>query len=105
MKRCFITSALKALSILSILLLIFGIIWLRSSIVSLEYNISSLEKKKLHLMKENKGIVAEKARLLALERFENSDSRGFVFPDRVRVVYVKETTNKEPYKIMHSRRY
>lgn len=69
--------------------------------VGLEYKISSLEKKKAYLMKENKAIVAEKVRLIALERFENNESRGFVFPDRIRVVYVKETTHKEPYRISY----
>ncbi len=95
----------KFLSVFSIILLIFGIIWLRSNIMTLEYQISALEKKKVSLMKEHKVVMAEKARLLALERFENSQERGFVFPDRVRVVYVKEPANKEPYRVLHSRRY
>lgn len=91
----------KVFCILFIILLVFGIIWLRSNVVSLEYKISSFEKKKVQLMKENKAIVAEKVRLLALERFENNESRGFMFPDRIRVVYVKESMNKEPYRISH----
>jgi hypothetical protein len=95
----------KFFGIFSIILLIFGIIWLRSNILNLEYQISALEKKKLYLMKEHKVVLAEKARLLALERFENSQERGFVFPDRVRVVYVKEPVIKEPYRVLHSRRY
>ncbi|MFQ3574127.1 MAG: hypothetical protein SNJ53_05790 [Thermodesulfovibrionales bacterium] len=71
--------------------------------IGLEYKISSLEKKKIQLMKENKVIVAEKVRLLALERFENNETRGFVFPDRIRVVYVKEPSFKEPYRISHQK--
>lgn len=103
-KRDMVLLVVKFLSVFSIVLLIFGIVWLRSSIVNLEYTISKLEKTKTHLMKENKGIVAEKVKLLALERFERADQRGFVFPDRIRVIYVKENKSKEPYRVVHSKR-
>lgn len=93
----------KIFCFIFIILLVFGIVWLKSNVISLEYKISSLEKKKVQLMKENKVIIAQKARLLALERFENNEARGFVFPDRIRVVYIQESSLKEPYRISHQK--
>lgn len=95
-------SMLKPLSIAILLMSIFSIVWLRSSVVSLEYSISSLEKKKAVLMRDRKMFVAEKASLLSIERLEkiagnSTVNSGFVFPDRVKVVYVKKTNNDEPY--------
>ncbi len=94
---------LKPLSIAMLLLSIFSIVWLRSSFVSLEYSISSLEKKKSVLMKDRKMLAAERASLLSVERFEkvagnSTVNSGFVFPDRVKVVYVKKAKDNEPYR-------
>ncbi len=94
---------LKPLSIAMLLLSIFSIVWLRSSFVSLEYCISSLEKKKSVLMRDRKMLVAEKASLLSVERFEkvtgnSAINGGFTFPDRVKVVYVKKAKDNEPYR-------
>lgn len=104
MSRGFTQNILKAFTIFLLVILVFGIVWLRSNVITLEYKISSLEKQKVKLIKENKSIIAEKAKLLALERFENSEARGFVFPDRIKVVYVRESNHREPYRITHSRR-
>ncbi|HIJ60358.1 MAG TPA: hypothetical protein HPP56_07095 [Nitrospirae bacterium] len=104
MSKGILQTLLKAFTVLVLILLVFSIVWLRSNVISLEYKISSFEKQKLKLIKENKSIIAEKAKLLALERFENSEIRDFVFPDRIRVVYVREPNNREPYRITHSRR-
>ncbi|MEW6739652.1 MAG: hypothetical protein ACOYU2_01340 [Nitrospirota bacterium] len=94
---------LKPLSIAMLLLSIFSIVWLRSSFVSLEYGISSLEKKKSVLMKDRKMLAAERASLLSVERFEkvagnSTVNSGFAFPDRVKVVYVKKAKDNEPYR-------
>ncbi|MCX8070588.1 MAG: hypothetical protein N2738_08815 [Thermodesulfovibrionales bacterium] len=104
MRKGFMLNILKALTVFLLIFLVFCIVWLRSNVISLEYKISYLEKQKVKLIKENKSIIAEKAKLLALERFENSEARGFVFPDRIKVVYVREQNHREPYRITHSRR-
>lgn len=93
-----IIEILKPLSVVILLLSIFSIVWLRSSFISLEYCISSLEKKKSLLMKDRKVLIAERASLLSVERFEKVAANGFVFPDRVKVVYVKKAKDNEPYK-------
>ncbi|GER92551.1 hypothetical protein A45J_0267 [hot springs metagenome] len=94
---------LKPFSIILLLISIFTIVWMRSSFVSLEYSISSLEKKKAALMRDKKVFAAERASLLSAERFEkfvsnSTVSGGFVFPDRVKVVYVKRAKENEPYR-------
>lgn len=96
-------AVLKSLSIIMLLISIFSIVWLRSSFVSLEYSISSLEKKKAVLMRDKKIFAAERASLLSAERFEkfvsnSTVSGGFIFPDRVKVVYVKKAKENEPYR-------
>lgn len=92
---------LKPVSVVLLLLSIFTIVWLRSSFVSLEYSISSLEKKRTELMRDRKLLAAERAGLLSVERFEkvanSTVNGGFAFPDRVKVVYVKRAKDKEPY--------
>ena len=91
---------LKPLSIMLLLFSIFGTVWLRSGIVSLEYRLSRLENKKKELMRDTKVMLAERANLLSVERFEKvaMDGTGFTFPDRVRVVFVKKANEQEPHK-------
>lgn len=70
---------------------IFGIIWLRSGIISLEYSISELENKKLDSLKEAKSLLADRASALSMQRVEKRAARqlGLILADRTRVVYVK----------------
>lgn len=71
---------------------IFSIVWLRSNITSMEYRISELENKKMDRLRETKMLMAERAFLLSMQKVERTAVRdlGLVFPDRTRVVYVKE---------------
>lgn len=89
---------LKPFSVLLIMVLTFAIVWIRSSYVSLEYNIRDLEKKKTELMKTGKLIAAEKASLISAERFGKVVAEGFTFPDRIKVVHVKSTKDGDSYK-------
>ncbi len=84
---------LKSLSIILLFLSIFGIIWLRTGVVSLEYRISSLEKKKKELARDIKVASVEKANLLSVEKVEAAASDEFVFPDRARVIFVKRAND------------
>ncbi|MCL4536381.1 MAG: hypothetical protein M1610_02150 [Nitrospirae bacterium] len=93
---------LKPISVVLLLFSIFSIVWLRSSFVSLEYRISSLEKKKTVLMRDMKMLAADRANLMSVERFEKVANNGtvnggFAFPDRVKVVHVKKAKDKESY--------
>ncbi|GAB4414706.1 MAG: hypothetical protein OHK0032_10830 [Thermodesulfovibrionales bacterium] len=85
----------KPLFIAFLLFGIFGIIWLRSNLISLEYSISELENKKMDRIRETKMLMAERASILSIQKVEKTAVRnlGLVFPDRTRVVYVKETVS------------
>ncbi len=81
----------KSAAIVCAVFLVFIVVWMRSGVVSLEYQLSSLEHKKNELMKEGKVLGAERASLLAVKRFETVASADghLVFPDRTKVVFVK----------------
>jgi len=87
MASCF----LKPLFVVFFLGGIFGIVWLRSSILTMEYSISELECRKMERLREAKMLLAERAMLLSMQKIEKTAVRslGLVFPDRTRVVYVK----------------
>jgi hypothetical protein len=72
---------------------IFGIVWLRSSILTMEYTISELENKKMERLREAQMLLAERAALLSMQKVEKTAVRtlGLVFPDRTRIVHVKST--------------
>lgn len=93
-------SLMKPASLVLLLFMIFGIVWLRSSVVTLEYSLSNLEKKKSVIMKENKALAAEQANLLYVGRLQNvvaSNGAALEFPDRVRVVYVNTSGKGNVY--------
>ena len=99
-KKNWFIALLKPVSMLILLFMIFGIVWLRSSVVSLEYSLSNLEEKKSELMREKKVLAAEQANLLYIGRLQSvaSNGTGFEFPDRVRVVYVNSSGKNDIYK-------
>jgi hypothetical protein len=98
-------SAMKVISILLIVMSVFSIVWLRASVTSLEYKLSSLEKSKTEALRDQKSMVAQKAKLMSLARVEKNDLAGFgfSFPERTRVVYVKAADFKGPYKASYTK--
>lgn len=92
---------LKPLCIVLLLFAQFGLVWLRSNVTTLEYNISNLEKKNAECLKERKMLFAEKAGLQSFESVESSlnGNYGFVFPDRVKVIHVKRQKGSLPYNV------
>lgn len=70
---------------------VVGIIWIRSAITALEYNIAKLEQTKLELVKERKVLLAERASLTSYGKIEEAISRkqGLHLPDR-RYVHLKK---------------
>lgn len=81
----------KPFFIIILLCSIFSIVWLRSSIISMEYTISELENGKLERLKETRMLMAEKASLESSQKVEKRAARelGLVLADRTKVVYVK----------------
>jgi len=91
-KRSAVLNFVKPLFIAFLICGVFGIVWLRSSITSIEYTISELENKKMDRLREAKTLMAERASALSMQKVEKTAMRdlGLVFPDRTKVVYVKE---------------
>ncbi len=74
---------------------LFTIIWLRSAITALEYNIAKLQETKIELVKERKELLAERASLSSVKRIEGlAYQKGFAIPDR-RYIHLKKR-NESP---------
>ncbi len=92
---------LKPLSLAVTLALLFGVVWLRSTVVSIEYKLSELEGTKKILARDNKLLAADRAKLSSIGRFDGT-GHGFIIPDRVQVVYVKQAGAGDAYKASYS---
>ncbi len=77
---------------------VFGLVYMKSNFVKLEYSLGELEKKKMNCMKERKRLLAEKTSQLSFARLESSsdDREGFVLPDRLKVVHVSKQMRSLP---------
>jgi anaerobic C4-dicarboxylate transporter len=102
MRKSMTVRVLKPLSTMVLLLMIFGLVWLRSTVVSLEYGLCQMEQKKIELEKEKKLLAAEKARLASAERLGQAANAEFVFPDRVKVLAVVRGAEEGTYKVSYS---
>lgn len=91
-RRSVVSYIIKPVFITFLLCSLFGIVWLRSNFTSMEYTISELENKKADRLREAKMLMAEKASLMSMHKVEKTAVRdiGLVFPDRKKVVHVKE---------------
>jgi hypothetical protein len=90
---------LKLLLILLLISCVFGVVYLRSSYLTLEYSLGDLEKKKMDSLKERKMLFAEKTGLLSFEKLEASQkSEGFILPNRVKVVHLSKQKKTLPFK-------
>lgn len=97
--RIIFSIILRPLLIALLLVGVFGLVYLRSSVITLEYSLGDLEKTKRNYLRERKMLLAEKTSLLSFERVEAalSRSRGFVLPDRIKVIHVKNRKETLPY--------
>lgn len=92
---------------------LFGLVWLRSSVVSMAYDIRTLEEKKTASLKEMKILLADRSSLMSVAHLGSSlRGRGnsgmqlakgeLVFPDRVRVVHVRQGSSADPKQVAFS---
>ena len=90
-QRNMVSYVVTPLCIALLLCGIFGIVWLRSNLISLEYGISELEKRRLDNLRETKMLMAERSALLSIQKVEKTAALdlGLIFPNRTRVVSVK----------------
>ncbi len=99
----------KPLCVVILLLGLFGLIWLRSSVVTIAYDLRNLEEKKMDSLKERNILLAERAKLMSIEKIEASFHGGVnegvrlasgenMFSNRVRVIHIKRNHAPAPYR-------
>lgn len=91
---------LKLFIVVLLILGMFGIVYLRSGVMKIEYTIGELEKTKMNYLKERKMLIAEKTSLLSFEKIEASlnSNQDFILPDRIMVIHVEKQEGASPYK-------
>lgn len=109
----FLSIIYKPVCIIILLFGLFGLVWLRSSVVSIAYDLRALEEKKMASQKETKMLLAGRSKVISLASIGSSFqgqrqgqgngdykrvSSGYVFPDRVKVIHIKKHTGPETYK-------
>lgn len=106
--------AYKPLCFAVVLFGLFSLVWLRSSVTTAEYSIRDLEDRRTSALKEQKTLMAERSKLMAIANIDlpgqgqtQGDrklvSTGYVFPDRVKVINVTMTKGPEAYKASFSK--
>lgn len=99
----------KPLCVVILLLGLFGLIWLRSNVVTVAYDLRNLEEKKMESLKERNILLAERAKLMSIEKI-GASFRGSMhesaavaagenmFSNRVRVIHIKKDGIPGPYR-------
>jgi hypothetical protein len=99
----------KPLCVVILLFGLFGLIWLRSGVVTTAYDLRSIEEKKMECLKDRKILLAERAKLMSLEKIDASfrdSAQGNMrlaagenmFSNRVRVIHIKRNSVPGPYR-------
>lgn len=78
---------------------LFSLIWLRTTIVNMEYEIGELNTQKVVLLREEKLLMAERASLYSAMKIEDiaTNGLGMNLPDRENIYYVKRTREAGVY--------
>lgn len=79
---------------------LFTIIWLRTTVTSLEYEIGELDRMRSDLVRERKMAVAQRASFYATAKIENTAMKrlGMTLPDRENIYFVRKTSAAGPLK-------
>lgn len=79
---------------------LFCLVYVRSSVLKLEYRIGELEKIKKDCLKERKLLLAEKTTLISFKSLETSLNKKnpFIIPDRIKVIHIDKQKRYVPYK-------
>lgn len=100
----------KPLCVVILLSGLFGLIWLRSGVVATAYDLRNLEEKKMDSLKDRKLLLAERAKLMSLEKIDASFRGNMqaetklvagdnMFSNRVRVIHIKRNSVPGTYKV------
>jgi hypothetical protein len=99
----------KPLCVVILLSGLFGLIWLRSGVVTTAYDLRNLEEKKMASLKDRKILLAERAKLMSIEKIDASfrgsaqaDTRltagENMFSNRIRVIHIKKNNVPGTYR-------
>ncbi|UCD34870.1 MAG: hypothetical protein JSU90_11360 [Nitrospiraceae bacterium] len=79
---------------------LFAVVWLRTAVVNLEYEIGKLDKLRAALMTERKMVVAERASVFSMEHVEKVANKrlGMGQADRDNMFFVKRTAAAGPHR-------
>jgi hypothetical protein len=96
-----VSFVLRPLLIILLFVGVFGLVYLRSNFLKLEYSLGELEKKKMQCLRDRKMLFAEKTSQLSFARLESSpgDQEGFVLPDRLKVVHISKQMRSLPHQV------
>lgn len=80
---------------------VFALIWLRTTVVNLEYELSQLGKQKIELERKERLVSAEKANFYSMKKIEEVaiEQLGMSLPKREKIFFVKKTTGAAPYRV------
>jgi cell division protein FtsL len=78
---------------------LFALIWLRTAIINMEYELAELNTQKLALLREGKYLMAKRASLYSAMKVEDIATKrlGMNLPDRENIFYVKRTKKAGAY--------
>lgn len=79
---------------------LFAIVWLRASVVNIEYELGALETQRADLYRDRKIVVAKRASYYSSEKIENVAIKrlGMSLPERENVFFVKRTAAAGAFK-------
>ncbi|UCF86943.1 MAG: hypothetical protein JSV71_05545 [Nitrospiraceae bacterium] len=79
---------------------IFTLIWLRTTVVNLKYELNELETQKIELVRLGKLLEAEKAKTYSVKNIEQSAKMlGMRIAKRENIIYVQEVSGAVPYRV------
>ncbi len=79
---------------------LFAIVWLRTTVLNLEYELVKLDKTRADLISARETLVAERARILSMGNVENVAIKdlGMVYAERDNIFFVKRVRKAGPYR-------
>lgn len=90
---------IRMLMVVLPVVLVFGLIWLRSNTVAVEYELGQLNRQLMKLQSEKVRLLARRAELTSLKKLERVAQKrfGLTYTNRTRVFFVRETPPPTPY--------
>ncbi len=97
-------SLVKPFCVFLIIMGVFSLVLLRSSIKSLEYRLGTLQEKEVNLRKECRNLTSHKDVLLSLANIDDiaKNELGFVIQDRDKTIFVKERPTEGIFQTSYS---